>query len=212
MYQTNIPWEIIQVVIFNAKELILYAVNCAWLYLTNDFLGQNGMYFEVYYTYLYTIFMAVGPLIVLIVLNTCIVVKVFCTNSVSNHGSSGDTIMLVLVIFLFIICNSLSLIINVLETLKPNLGLNLTYLIDLSNLLVVCNSSCNFIIYFIFGDSFKRCAMYYCCSKKPNHDADNDDGPAETQRLLSRSLQRRSSIETELVLVNLQTSALYAKL
>lgn len=37
---------------------------------------MNSLYYTIYYTYMYTTFMAVGPLLLLILLNICVVVTV----------------------------------------------------------------------------------------------------------------------------------------
>lgn len=37
---------------------------------------MNGLYYTIYYTYMYTTFMAVGPLLLLVVLNICVVITV----------------------------------------------------------------------------------------------------------------------------------------
>lgn len=46
-----------------------------------------------------------------------------------------------------------------------------SYLIDMSNLMVVLNSSCNFLIYYAFGEQFRRLLksyikIYFGTSKK----------------------------------------------
>lgn len=50
------------------------------------------------------------------------------------------------------------LTVNFLELL---FGIENTYLIDLSNLMVVLNSSCNFLIYYAFGSQFRRTLKQY---------------------------------------------------
>lgn len=46
----------------------------------------------VYYKYLYSIFLAIGPLVVLVVLNICIIVASVLK---SNDSASGDNMALV---------------------------------------------------------------------------------------------------------------------
>ena len=41
----------------------------------------------------------------------------------------------------------------------------MSYLVDISNFLVVCNSSANFCIYFAFGQSFRKTLKLYLCGK-----------------------------------------------
>ncbi|CAJ0583920.1 unnamed protein product, partial [Mesorhabditis spiculigera] len=117
-------------------------------------LRYNEMYATVYYKYMYSIFLAVGPLILLIMLNVCIItVSVFS----SGPSNNGDTISLILVVLLFIFCNSAALLLNIFEEeLDERLKHNMNYIIDLSNLLVVFNSSFNFVIYMKFSDAFRN--------------------------------------------------------
>ena len=60
--------------------------------------------------------------------------------------------MLMVVVFVFFVCNGLALVVNVLE----KFGFEIIALNRLSNALVTLNSSVNFIIYCIFGEKFKR--------------------------------------------------------
>uniref|UniRef100_A0AC34QKR1 G-protein coupled receptors family 1 profile domain-containing protein n=1 Tax=Panagrolaimus sp. JU765 TaxID=591449 RepID=A0AC34QKR1_9BILA len=117
---------------------------------------MDPIYYTVYYTYMYTTFLAVGPLLLLIVLNVCVVATVFMKKNDDNEGES-DTISLILVVFMFIFCNFTALLINFLElTLYEQLKGTLVYLVDMSNFLIVINGSCNFFIYLIFGKSFRQ--------------------------------------------------------
>lgn len=65
-----------------------------------------------------------------------------------------------MVVLLFISCNVIALVLNVFEeTLQEHLEWRINYLVDVSNLLVVFNSSFNFIIYYNFSKTFKRCFL-----------------------------------------------------
>ncbi|CAD5235764.1 unnamed protein product [Bursaphelenchus xylophilus] len=117
-------------------------------------LRQNEIYFTFYYAYLYTIVMAVGPVLLLIILNTAIVIIMRHTRESGQTSDSGsDIATFVLIVCLFIACNIMPLTVNFLELM---LSIENSYLIDASNLMVVLNSSCNFIIYYVFGDQFRR--------------------------------------------------------
>ncbi|KAI1716334.1 7 transmembrane receptor (rhodopsin family) domain-containing protein [Ditylenchus destructor] len=141
-------------------------------------LRQDETYFTLYYAYGYTIVMAVGPVLILIILNTIIVVALRSyskgakvptittsddnnndgANTPADDGTKTDVITLVLVVCLFISCNILPLSVNFLELLFNIVN---SYLIDLSNLMVVLNSSCNFLIYYAFGRQFRRTLQQY---------------------------------------------------
>lgn len=62
---------------------------------------------------------------------------------------SSDNVALILVVLLFISCNTIALLINIFEDiLASKLDWKINYIIDFSNLLVAFNSSFNFIIYY----------------------------------------------------------------
>ncbi|KAK6764662.1 hypothetical protein RB195_024838 [Necator americanus] len=94
--------------------------------------------------------------------------------------SAGDTISLILVVLLFIACNAAALLLNTFEAkIVEAIGPYINYIVDLSNLLVVFNSSFNFIIYITFSRSFKETLRKYLY----DHDQKED------QRLLGDFLQ-----------------------
>ncbi|KHN75405.1 putative G-protein coupled receptor C02B8.5 [Toxocara canis] len=49
-------------------------------------LRNNVVYYQLYYTYMYTIFMAVGPLLIIVILNICVVTAVL------KKGASGKRV------------------------------------------------------------------------------------------------------------------------
>lgn len=68
----------------------------------------------------------------------------------------------VLVVLLFIACNVAALLLNVFEVrLGELLGSYINYVVDASNVLVVFNSSCNFVIYVTFSLAFRRTLRRY---------------------------------------------------
>uniref|UniRef100_A0A1I7USC5 G_PROTEIN_RECEP_F1_2 domain-containing protein n=1 Tax=Caenorhabditis tropicalis TaxID=1561998 RepID=A0A1I7USC5_9PELO len=138
-------------------------------------LRANEDYVRIYYVYMYTIVMAVGPVFLLIIINSAIVISM---RRSSSPNSESDIITLVLVVCLFISCNVLPLTVNFLELL---FGIINSYLIDLSNLMVVVNSSCNFLIYYTFGSNFRRTLRHYVRNalsrKLPNQTANTRTPP-----------------------------------
>uniref|UniRef100_A0A8R1DSH0 G_PROTEIN_RECEP_F1_2 domain-containing protein n=1 Tax=Caenorhabditis japonica TaxID=281687 RepID=A0A8R1DSH0_CAEJA len=71
-------------------------------------------YYAIYYTYMYTTFLAIGPLSMLILLNICVVFTVVTKGSANENGED-DTISLILVVFFFIFCNFTALLVNFME-------------------------------------------------------------------------------------------------
>jgi len=109
---------------------------------------QSAVYYRLYYTYASTGFMAIGPVVILLVLNSLVVI-VACRGQSPPPSTS-----VVLVVSLFIVCNALGLVINMVEYLEKNSRL-LSYMVDVSNSLVVLNSSANFVIYYFFDRPFR---------------------------------------------------------
>ena len=69
--------------------------------------------------------------------------------------------MLMIVVVVFLICNILALIANILEVF----GKEINEVTETSNLLVTVNSSVNFFIYIIFGEKFKR-QLWLCLNQQ----------------------------------------------
>ncbi|EFO12339.1 hypothetical protein LOAG_16195, partial [Loa loa] len=67
-------------------------------------LRQNQLYLTVYYVWMYSIVMAIGPVLILIILNTAIIIALRNTLSVSDDS---NIITLVAIVCLFIACNIL---------------------------------------------------------------------------------------------------------
>ncbi|VDN59123.1 unnamed protein product [Dracunculus medinensis] len=79
-------------------------------------LRTNVLYYQLYYTYMYTIFMAVGPLLIIVILNVFVVTAVFKKGASGNfYYYDTDTLSLILVVFMFIFCNSAALLVNFIE-------------------------------------------------------------------------------------------------
>uniref|UniRef100_A0A915DZV0 G-protein coupled receptors family 1 profile domain-containing protein n=1 Tax=Ditylenchus dipsaci TaxID=166011 RepID=A0A915DZV0_9BILA len=80
------------------------------------------------------------------------------TSSCSSEAktSADDTITMIMVVVLFLSCNTLALIVNLIETFFEPDALLLNLLSDASNFLVVFNSSVNCVIYLIFNTEYRE--------------------------------------------------------
>ncbi|VDN03439.1 unnamed protein product [Thelazia callipaeda] len=149
--------------LYNTPHMLEISVVSCWNVIYNEesidvcpsALRKSPFYLTIYYVWMYTAIMAVGPVLILIVLNSMIIFALRKTNDVSGDS---DIITLVLVVCLFITCNVLPLAVNFVELI---FGYMNSYLIDLSNLMVVLNSSCNFFIYYAFGSRFRKTLKEY---------------------------------------------------
>lgn len=66
---------------------------------------SNFSYMLIYYKYMYSLFLAIGPLIILVFLNLCIIAA--SVVSKTESGNSGDTIALVKDLFNFLFIGSI---------------------------------------------------------------------------------------------------------
>ncbi len=128
-------------------------------------LRNDPTYVNVYISTLYLVFMYIVPFTSLAAFNLLIYREVKRANKERarltrlQQKEIGLATMLMVVVFVFFVCNLLALVSNVLEVI----GINLAWLNNVSNLLVTFNSSVNFIIYCIFGEKFKRIFFRLFC-------------------------------------------------
>jgi hypothetical protein len=114
--------------------------------------------------------MFVIPFSCLVVLNIFIFVQVWRASKERMELTStqkrelGLATMILVVVLIFLACNTLALIVNILEIYSVPA---INYLTPVSNLLVMINSSGNFVIYCIFGQKFQKILMGLVCPHKP---------------------------------------------
>ncbi|XP_065201040.1 FMRFamide receptor isoform X2 [Planococcus citri] len=136
---------------------ILYDVSIYRVYPSK--LRNNTLYIKIYIHWMYLIFMYFIPFGFLSVLNTAIYRQVRKANQERQRLSRlqkkeiGLATMLLCVVVVFLICNLLALVSNVLEAFY---GQTNDFLVETGNLMITINSSVNFVIYVIFGEKFKR--------------------------------------------------------
>ncbi|GMS80083.1 hypothetical protein PENTCL1PPCAC_2258, partial [Pristionchus entomophagus] len=135
----------------------------------------------VYNVYMYMVLMTLLPFLFLLILNAVIVFRQSMNEKIEKKakisraecellqsseeeekGSSGDdTITMIMVVVLFLACNTLALIVNVIETFFEPDPVLLNLLSDASNFLVIFNSSVNCVIYFIFNTEYRLIFLEY---------------------------------------------------
>uniref|UniRef100_A0A0N4ZSP3 G_PROTEIN_RECEP_F1_2 domain-containing protein n=1 Tax=Parastrongyloides trichosuri TaxID=131310 RepID=A0A0N4ZSP3_PARTI len=157
----------------------------------------------IYNIYMYMVLMTLLPFMLLLVLNAFIVVKQSMKNdneqirklsnsedlpnnnietktisivdvkSEKKQNAGDDTVTMIMVVVLFLCCNTLALIVNLIETFFEPDPLLLNFLSDASNFLVILNSSVNCVIYIIFNKEYREeflslfsKAKLLCCNKR----------------------------------------------
>ncbi|CAI5456247.1 unnamed protein product [Caenorhabditis angaria] len=157
----------------------------------------NELYQQIYYKYMYSVFIAVGPLALLIVLNSFIIgFSVFG----KTDANTDDTMSLILVVLLFISCNTIALIINIFEDMLSGfLEAKINYIVDLSNFLVVFNSSFNIVIYMKYSQPFASTMRSYFCRRKPKSESPGPGPPIMITEKPSRSKSGINMMQTRII-------------
>lgn len=133
---------------------------------------RNPTYVVVYIHWMYLIVMYIVPFSALAALNACIVRQVRLAQAERARLSRvqrrelGLATMLLVVVLVFFLCNILPLVTNAFEVFEGDQFENLDPLVKTSNLLVMINSSVNFVIYVIFGEKFKRVFLKMFCARR----------------------------------------------
>ncbi|XP_052817379.1 FMRFamide receptor-like [Mya arenaria] len=128
--------------------------------------GENQVFQEVYFIYLYLCIMFLIPFSLLTVLNILLIRAVNKARKTRNYMSSSNTkdtsltVMLIVVINVFLACQFPALVDNIIVALFDYGDLKCSVqwvrFTTISNLLVVVNSAVNFILYCILSKRFRR--------------------------------------------------------
>lgn len=137
--------------------------------ITASEMRSDQSYINIYIHWLYLIFIYFIPFLSITFFNLMIYRQVRKANrerqrlSRTEKREIGLATMLFCVVIVFICCNILALLINIIEAFS---GIINDRLVKTSNLLVTINSSVNFIIYVIFGEKFKRIFLLLFCKRR----------------------------------------------
>ena len=139
---------------------------------------ESRVYFLVYKTIMYFIFRAIGPLLALIILNLRLVKalrevrKKHRDMTKSTKHRENITLMLVVVVTVFILCELPDMIVRVVFALLVFLFKPGTFDLDklryfnvTSNALLTLNSGINFLIYCLIGNKFRNILWQMCCKR-----------------------------------------------
>ncbi|PIC37599.1 hypothetical protein B9Z55_016171 [Caenorhabditis nigoni] len=139
-------------------------------------LRLDDFYIQIFFGWAYTIVMYVIPFTLLIALNSMVLAAVRRSrrmHMVSQCGAESEefskkaerkerqtSIMLIAIVLLFIFCNTLAFVCNIIENMGGNGPLYRT-LVTTNNLLVIINASCNICVYMLFSDKYRMLLRYY---------------------------------------------------
>ncbi|CAD6198834.1 unnamed protein product [Caenorhabditis auriculariae] len=141
-------------------------------------LRMSSLYRQIFFGWAYTIVMYVVPFTLLIALNSMVLSAVRKSrrmHMVSQCGAENEeyskkaerkerqtSIMLVSIVVLFISCNTLAFVCNIMENVEEE-GPMYQSLVTFNNLLVIINASFNICVYMLFSDKYRTLLRHYVC-------------------------------------------------
>ena len=137
-------------------------------------IGENKYFNIIYNNICYLIFMLFFPVLLLTILNIRLINTLKAINQRRSEMQTRQqkqdnnvTFVLIIVVLVFTICQTPALINQILWNVLPDNsrhcgGLQF-YFRPLSNLMVILNSSVNFIIYYLFNKRFKSVVEQHLC-------------------------------------------------
>ena len=137
-------------------------------------LGERTLFGKIYTNALYSILVLLLPLVILIALNTRIIYEVRRRTVTPLSGSdktleNNITFVMLVIVFEFLISHMPDRVAQVVKTFidyEEASCSTLYYLHNICNLLIVLNSSTNFIIYYFFALRFRRILLAKICRRK----------------------------------------------
>ena len=140
-------------------------------------LGQEPLYWIIYGNVSYLVFLLILPLLVLTILNVRLINALNAwkqkraeMQTMRQQQDNNVTFVLIIVVLVFTVCQAPALVNQVLwnvlgDSARRCRGFQF-YFQRISNMLVILNSSVNFLIYFLFNTRFKQVLLETICKKE----------------------------------------------
>ena len=164
--------------------------NCTTIHVN---LGDSKIYQIIYSNVIYFPVMYIFPLISLTYLNSRLLKSMnnirIKKQMLTSHKIKDDhiTVIIVVIVFIFIICQTPAMINQIFwaTTSKDDrqCGQFHFYYTKVSDALVIMNSSCNFVIYVLFGKTFRRVFVTTLCRKNIYRQRPDDPSSQPLQEL-----------------------------
>lgn len=140
-------------------------------------LGQKPLYWIIYGNVFYMIFLLILPLLVLTILNVRLINALNAwkkkraeLQTMRQQQDNNVTFVLIIVVLVFTVCQAPALVNQILWNVLPDharfCGGFQFYFQRISNMLVILNSSVNFLIYFLFNTRFRQVLLETICKKE----------------------------------------------
>ena len=155
---------------FESYLSVSYVNGTRKLGLVYTVLGESRIYQLVYFDILYYIFSFVLPLLLLIVLNTRLIVAYRALQAkrakmnLRQESDNNITLVMIIIILSFIVCQAPARIVQIVwNYTSPGCHVYQFYVIQISTVLEVLNSSNNFFIYTALRKQFRNAMLDIFC-------------------------------------------------
>ena len=171
-------------------------------------IGKGSLFHIIYTNVLYTLLVLILPLVLLVFLNVSLILELkkmrqerSLMNVNAQPSDANITLVMCIIIVIFIVCHTPDRILQGVNSFyKDDWWEHMCYLVAICNLLIVINSSSNFLVYYFVRKRFRRLLIQVLCpgytrrTSEANtfvfqmEDETEANGPLSALRKLSRSV------------------------
>ena len=192
-------------IIYNIPRFMELKLTTEWDSQTNSTyvaasptgMKNSRIYNIAYENIIYCIFLFLGPLALLIILNVCLIRELvaarqrFLKRQIPIAGDDEEniiTLVMVIIMAIFVITQTPAFINTLLGTINPEgyvCGKVYFYYFHISNILVCVNSSTNFVVYCLFRQQFRERMRNFCNKHKSRFLLKQTDSLRQNGRTIS---------------------------
>lgn len=168
-------------------------------------MGKGSLFNILYTNVLYTLLVLILPLIILVFMNVSLILELkhmkqqrSLMNISSQPSDTNITLVMCIIIVIFIVCHTPDRILQGVNSFyKDDWWKYTCYLSAICNLLIIINSSTNFLVYYFLRKRFRRLLFQVLCPSRSKglaegtsqtEDETELNGPLAALRKLSRSM------------------------
>ena len=163
---------------FKLTSTVDEKTNATFIIAEQTLLQKSRIYNIAYVNVMYCIFVFLGPLILLVVLNVCLIRELvaarqrFLRRQIPIAGEDEEnniTLVMVIIMAIFVVTQAPAFVNTLIGTINPEAymcGELYFYYFHISNLLVCLNSSTNFVVYCLFRQQFRERIRNFCDKHK----------------------------------------------
>lgn len=171
-------------------------------YLRETNIGESSTFGKIYTNVLYTIIAVVIPVIVLVILNGKLIAEIRNVKKrteAAGHPRMEDdniTLIMVVIIVVLLVCHTPDRLLQIAKDFGSwgaTCGGLLFYVLNACNLLIIINSSTNFVVYYLLRRGFRQILIKRLCSIVGSSQSEDEKTEAEHMPLGPQSCQETNA-------------------